>query len=806
MDMHMEDKIRLVTGRGSWHTAATPSGPEEIHLSDGPHGLRKQDDSTKTNNDSVFATCFPTASAIAASFDVQAASDMGAAIAKEALAEQVGVLLGPGVNIKRSPMCGRNFEYYSEDPCLAGLLGTAFVQAVQKEGVGTSLKHFAGNSQETHRMTSNSEIDERALREIYLAAFETVVREASPATIMASYNRLNGEYACQNKHLLTEILREEWGYEGAVISDWGACSDLPASIAAGMDLEMPDNSRNHLAVLKQALDDGLLAPAYLDRAVNNITRLIEQYGPSSRGSRTMDSVGSKTQILNDNHAIAERLAAETAVLLKNEGGILPLNTSDHYLVIGDLAKNMRYQGGGSSHIHVIKEPDAVRVMNSSGMDITYCPGYESRSFKINSKLQKEALQAVQNTSDPILFFGGLTQWAEGEGYDRKDLNLPMPQIALLKEIRSILETKPEGRRNPLIYLSFGGSPYDMTPALFADAIIHMYPAGESMDCALVRILTGKCAPSGHLPETWPKRVEDIPCYETWATGSDDVEYRESIFVGYRYYDTYNIEPLFPFGYGLSYTTFEYSDLKLSGDTYDGTGTLRALVTVTNTGNCDGAEVVQLYVKAPAARYLRASRELRGFTRVFLKAGESTTISFELGERHFSLYDTITSAFVMPSGGYEIQVGSSLTDIRLCAPVEIEGVSYLVDDRIRLSEYFLPMHEYVNDKPAPFHITREQFAKLYKNPLSDFDSEGPGKLNMCTSINKLARYSMRGRMLKMMVKIAARFMLKGVRKEDPEYRMFLEGAMDGTLDAVVSMSGGALSYERIQKLIESVNRK
>ncbi|HOO28744.1 MAG TPA: glycoside hydrolase family 3 N-terminal domain-containing protein, partial [Lachnospiraceae bacterium] len=516
--------------------------------------MRKQEEDALRNNDSLPSVCFPTASAIACSWDIEAAAKLAKALGTEAVKEQIAVVLGPGINIKRSPLCGRNFEYFSEDPYLAGTLATAYINALQSTGVAASLKHFAGNSQETHRQTSNSQIDERALREIYLSAFEMAVKEARPATIMASYNRLNGSYACENKMLLTDILRKEWGFEGVVVSDWGACADLPKCIEAGMDLEMPDSCNYHSPMLEEALQSGKLSEVSIDRAAGNMLHLTDRYSGSSGTLKVSDHT--------DLHQLAKELACESAVLLKNDG-VLPLREESIILVIGDLAKTMRFQGGGSSHINTVKTPNALEALRANGVKLQFYRGYRADSDRVDQKLEKEAIDAVKAAEGetPVLFFGGLTEYTEGEGYDRKTLDLPKNQVSLVEKLH-VLGAK-------LAFVSFGGSPFSIPFISHVHAILHMYLGGEAAGEACTQLLLGNVNPSGKLAETFPMKTEDIPCNPWFGTGSDDVEYRESIFVGYRYYDTYQRPVLFPFGHGLSYTTFRYSNLEADCDTFCG---------------------------------------------------------------------------------------------------------------------------------------------------------------------------------------------------------------------------------------------
>ena len=604
----IEEKIGLLTGKGMWHTRETTDLPS-VHLSDGPHGLRKQEEKERQNNVSLESTCYPTASALACSWDVTAAQRLGRAVAKEAWNEDVSVLLGPGINMKRSPLCGRNFEYFSEDPFLAGRMGAAYVNAAQEEDVAVSLKHFAANNQETNRQTANSQIDERALREIYLSAFEYVVKTARPATIMASYNRLNGYYACENHHLLTEILRNEWGFNGAVISDWGACADLAKAVKAGMDLEMPDSHGIHARKLKAALKSGEIAEEDIARAAGRIESLVKKYAPEHRAKKDT----------SDAHEIAKQLARESAVLLKNDG-ILPIAQDADVVVIGALAEQMRFQGGGSSHINTARTPSALEALRNLGVTVAYAPGYSLRDEE-NRELEEQALTLAANQKT-VLFFGGLTDQYEGEGYDRSSLAMPANQKHLLNRICEV---------NPNVaVVSFSGAPYDMTFENRVRGILQMYLGGEAVGEACGELLTGRANPSGKLAESWPYRVEDTPCHGFFATGSDDIEYRESIYVGYRYYDSFGIPVRFPFGFGLSYTRFAYENLRLSGETYEG-GKLRVSLDVTNIGTVAGAEIVEMYVENPPADFLRAKRELKGFQKVTLAPGETKCVSLELDE-------------------------------------------------------------------------------------------------------------------------------------------------------------------------------
>ena len=515
MDQNLEEMCRLVTGKGAWHIG-------KLQVSDGPHGVRAQEDGAK-NNDSYEATCFPTASSVACSWDPVLIGQMAEGIAKEAKELGVSVVLGPGINIKRSPLCGRNFEYYSEDPFLAGELAVAYIRSMQKRGVGTSLKHFAGNNQETHRMTSNSMIDERAMHEIYLAAFEQAVKRARPATVMAGYNYLNGVPACENKELLTDILRDRWGYEGLVMSDWGACVDLPACIGAGMDVEMPDSNGNHFKDLSNAIETGKLQVLRLAEAVHRIQKLNESYGRGQSIEKRVNGVSSGKRCKN--HELAGKIEEESAVLLQNDG-FLPLKGEKEILILGDLAFHPRIQGGGSSHIHTERVDSVIKALEKEHVTVHFARGYQSTSWKRNKKLEKEALLLAKEAKErkiPVLFFGGLTDIAEGEGYDRESFSLPQNQSVLLQELLKVNDN--------MGFISISGSPYEMQLVCRCRAVLQLYLGGEAAGTACARLVTGKANPCGKLAETIPYREEDVPSYGNFGKQKeqrlhpDEVEYR-----------------------------------------------------------------------------------------------------------------------------------------------------------------------------------------------------------------------------------------------------------------------------------------
>lgn len=800
-DFTLDEKIKLVKGMGSWHTNDLEGKIKSIHLSDGPHGLRAQSEKAKSNNDSIVANCFPTACSSACSFNRDLIKEMAGAIADEAKSAGVSVLLGPGVNMKRSPLCGRNFEYFSEDPYLAGEIATAYVNGVQEKGIATSLKHFAANSQETHRMTSNSMIDERALLEIYLRAFEKVVKNASPATIMASYNLVNGKPACENKWLLADILRKEWGYKGLVMSDWGACVDAGACIEAGMDLEMPDSCGNHKEDIITALNDGKLTSEGLDRAVSNVCSLVEEY--SQKDSAGLRDI--KEEMLKENNALAVKVSLNSAVLLKNED-VLPLNEPKKVIVIGSLAENMRVQGGGSSHIKTQKLTNIIEAFTTSSVEVEYYKGYDCDAKNIESisdsdkKLSEEAILGIKNSLKnnkelPIIICGGLTDKSEGEGYDRESMLLPYNQRILYKQINELTDN--------VIFVSFGGSPYDMSDIMYAKAILCMYLSGEGVARAAADIILGKYNPSGRLAETWPLSIEDTPCYKNFGRNNeriDDVMYAESLFIGYRYYDSFNVPVRFPFGYGLSYSSFEYSNLKI----YKENGETKVSVDVKNTGKMAGEETVLIFVKNPNGDFIRANRELRGFDKVSLNPNESSTVDIILDERSFEIYDIKTQSYIEVPGEYLIEVSKSVGDVILSEKIAVSSrvgidtkVSGLLSQREKLRSYF-------PDSEVKERFDENEFRILYGKELSSLSDTKPGEFSAKNSLKQMAPYSKKARFLLKFGKIVTRFMT-GSPLDDPESMMIYEGISEGNIDSLCNQSGGIISHKMIMKVIKQANK-
>ena len=648
--MTLEEKARAVEGKLFWFTQAYPElGIPEVQVSDGPHGLRKMYGEGQT----ITSVCFPAACASACSFDTELLEEIGHTLGKECQAENVGVILGPAVNIKRSPLCGRNFEYISEDPYVAGKLSAALIRGVQAENVGTSIKHFAANNQEFERMYGSSEVDERTLREIYFPAFEIAVKESQPWTVMCSYNRINGTYSSENPWLLTDVLRKEWGFEGLVMSDWGAVSDRIAGIAAGLDLDMPGSGGVNNASIVKAVQEGTLSEEALDTAVTNILRMVDRF-VSGRKEETFDPEA--------DHAKAVDAAKECIVLLKNEEKVLPLAKEEKVALIGGFAESPRYQGGGSSHINSFRVVSALSVAERYGA-FTYNRGFSPEKDETDEELQKEALAAAAE-ADKIVVFAGLPDVFESEAYDREHLQLPACQNRLITQLTTL--------GKPVIVVLHNGSPVEMPWADDVAGIVEAYLGGEGIGEAVMDVLYGHVNPSGKLAESFPRKLSDNPSYLNFPGTGHKVNYAEGVFVGYRYYDTKQMDVRFPFGYGLSYTDFRYANLRVSRDSFTASEGVTVSVDVTNTGDRAGKEIVQLYVADRTGSAVRPVHELKGFCKLSLEPGETKTATFKLDSRAFSWYDTESGDWYAANGSYTIEVGRSSRQIEYTAEVHIIG--------------------------------------------------------------------------------------------------------------------------------------
>ena len=653
--LNLEQKCALLSGETVFTTRALPGkGIPSITLSDGPNGVRKQAGAADHLglNPSVPATCFPTSSATACSWDEALGEAVGEAIGEEAAAQEVAVLLGPGLNIQRSPLCGRDFEYFSEDPILAGKMAAAYVRGIQKSGIAACPKHFAVNSQELRRMASDSVVDERTLRELYLTGFEIVVKEARPKTIMTSYNLINGTYANENAHLLQDILRKDWGFDGAVVTDWGGSNDHALGVKNGSTLEMPCPGGDSIRELMKAVKDGKVTEADLDARLDELLELVlSTHAAVEKAPRTFDAAV--------HHALARRAAAESIVLLKNEDGILPLKAGEKLAVIGDFAQTPRYQGAGSSAVNALQVDallDCIKADDRGISFVGYASGFD-RQGAADPKKQEEAVSLAKQ-ADTVLLCLGLDELRESEGLDRADMALAENQQQLLDAVAAV---------NPnVVVLLSAGAPVETPWAGRCKALVYGALGGQAGAGAAADILTGKLCPCGKLSQTCAKAHDDTPAKANFGGEGRNVEYREGLYVGYRYYQTAGVKPAFPFGYGLSYTTFEYSDLKA-----DETG---VTLTVTNTGSAAGAEIVQLYVAKPDAKVFRPEQELKGFAKVSLAPGESKTVAIALDDKAFRYWNVKTNAWEVEGGSYQLRVGASSVDIRLTADITVKGTN------------------------------------------------------------------------------------------------------------------------------------
>ena len=651
--LNLEQKCALLSGETVFTTRGyKKAGIPSITLSDGPNGVRKQAGAADHLglNPSVPATCFPTAATVACSWDPALGEEIGRAMGEEAAAQEVAVLLGPGLNTKRSPLCGRNFEYFSEDPYLSGKMAAAYVRGIQSEGIAACPKHFAVNSQELRRMASDSVLDERTLRELYLTGFEIVVKEAAPKTIMSSYNLVNGTYANENAHLLQDILRRDWGFSGAVVTDWGGSNDHALGVKNGSTLEMPAPGGDAVRELLAAVQSGKITEADVDaRLDEQLTLVLDTSAAVQKHSRSFDA--------DAHHALARRAAAESAVLLKNDGGILPLAAGARVAVIGDFAETPRYQGAGSSAVNSIKVDTLLDCLAQSGLQ---CAGFAAgfdRQGRPDAAKKAQAVALAQK-ADTVLLCLGLDEIKESEGLDRVDMKLADNQIELLQAVE-------QANPNTVVVLNAGASLE--TPWLaHCRALVYGALGGQAGAGAMVDVLTGKVNPGGKLAETWANAYEETPARDNFAGAGRTVQYREGLYVGYRYYQTAGVPVAFPFGYGLSYTSYAYSDLKVTADSVS--------LTVTNTGARDGAEIVQVYIAKPGAEIFRPAQELKAFARVPLAAGESRTVTLPLDDKAFRYWNTSTDGWEIEGGRYEVRVGASSVDIRLTADVDIRGTN------------------------------------------------------------------------------------------------------------------------------------
>ncbi len=659
-EMSLEEKAALCTGAGSWTTTPVERlGVPQMTVTDGPHGVRRVEDLGALISTSAPATCFPTASCMASTWNVDLIQDMGQALAEECIALEVDVVLGPGVNMKRSPLCGRNFEYYSEDPYLAGEIASSFIKGVQSKGVGTSLKHFAANNQEYQRSTISAEIDERTLREIYLPAFEAAVKKAQPWTVMCSYNKLNGTYASENHKLLTEILKEEWGFKGFVFSDWGAVHDRVESLEAGVDLEMPGPRERRVKAVVDAIRLAKLDESVLDEAVGRILNIVFKAAETKKGG-SFD--------VERHHALARRIAAEGMVLLKNNG-ILPLKDHKSIAVIGRAAKEAHFQGGGSSHINPTQvDIPFVELQKLAGdAKVSYAEGH-LKDGNFDQSLIEEAVKNA-GAAEVALLYLSLPTTKESEGFDRPDLDLTSQQVALIKAVSAV---QPK-----TVVILNNGAPVVMSEWIDGTAaVLEAWMMGQAGGGAIADVLFGKVNPSGKLAETFPLRLVDTPAYINFPGENGVVRYGEGMFIGYRYYEAKEVPTLFPFGYGISYTTFDYQNPKVSEETFRDVNGLTVSVDVKNTGKMAGKEVVQVYVRDHESGLVRPPKELKGFAKVELQPGETKTVTVSLDFRAFAYYHPAYKQWITENGEFDILIGASSAEIRCVQTVTLQSTQEL----------------------------------------------------------------------------------------------------------------------------------
>lgn len=780
----LAEKVSMCSGSTTWLTQPVKRDGVDIpavRMSDGPIGLRREKMSGGVNimQTPEPATCFPGAVTCASSWDVELEEEVGSAIAVEAQSLGVSTVLGPGVNIKRSPLCGRNFEYFSEDPFLAGRMGGAWVHGVQKMNVGTSLKHYLANNQEYIRMCIDSIVDERTLREIYMPAFEHIVKTEQPTTVMCSYNRLNGKYLSDHKRFLTDVLRDEWGFKGIVVSDWGAVNDRGVGVKAGLDLEMPGSKGLNDKSIYTALENGTLTTEDLDRVVLRLIRFAYENAEREVSGVTYDA--------EEHNALARRMAESGAVLLKNDGA-LPLNKKQSIAVIGRLAKNLRYQGGGSSHILPNKITSFLDALDNAGQAYEYADGYTIKGEGYKKSLVDKAIKTAKG-KDAVLLFVGLTDAFESEGYDRSHIKMPSSHVTLINELCKV-------NKNVIVVLSCG------SPVEIGDwdkdvkAILNVYLGGQAGGEATYNLVYGKANPSGKLAETFPVHESDYLGAKYFRMGPRTVEYREGVYVGYRYYDSAKKDVKYPFGYGLSYTTFEYSNLRLSADSIDEGEPFSVTFTVKNTGNVYGAEVAQVYVSDTQSTLYRPKKELKGFKKVFLQPGEAKDVTVELDSRAFAYYNVAINDWHIESGDFAILVGASSRDIRLEGHVNVTSAN---PDA--------PIPDYTQTAPAYYdvanadEIPQEQFEALYGAKMIE---NKPFEKGEFTANNTIGQCNVKG-FGRFMYRFAVGAVnLVALSAENPE--MLTNSVKDMPYRAIASWSMGIIKDGALKGIEDMLNGK
>ncbi len=768
--MTVDEKCGFLSGKNFWQTRSCKRlGVESITLTDGPHGVRRQEGSGDQLglNASLPATCYPTAATIANSWDPDLGEELGRHLGAEAVSQDVSVLLGPGLNIKRNPLCGRNFEYFSEDPYLSGKMAAAYIRGIQANGISACPKHFAANNVELRRMASDSVVDERTLREIYLTGFEIAVKEGHPRSIMSSYNRVNGVYAHENPLLLRDILRGEWGFDGIVVSDWGACNDIMAGVQAGSNLEMPGSGGDGPEQLVKALRAGRLSLDEVDQRVDELLDVVLSVREAA------DRAGNHSFDVEAHHAFAQCCSEESIVLLKNEDAILPLAPGAKVALIGEFARKARYQGAGSSAVNCTKLDHTLDVIGDFDLNLVgFEPGYPRHGAPDDAMIKNAV--ALARDAEIVLLYLGLDEISESEGLDRADMKLPECQIQLLEAVSAV---------NPnVVAVLSAGSAVEMPWLDRCRALVHGYLCGQAGARAVLRVLTGAVNPSGRLSETYPLSYADVPSAPYFPQKERTVEYREGPFVGYRYFETAQVPVAFPFGFGMSYTTFEYSNLRA-----DARG---VSFTLTNAGDRDGAEVAQLYVSARHPRVCRPAKELKGFRKVFLKAGERREVTIPLDDKAFRYWNGVTRRFEIDGGESALMVGASVTDIRLAADITVAGTDApACEDLSRLPSYVRGDIKAVSDA---------EFAALLGHDIPDGRWSGAIQMNDAVAQLRDAR-SLKARLLWRVLK---RRMDQALTRGVPDlnttfvYNMPIRG--------IAKVMGGGVSLEMCEGILDIVN--
>lgn len=771
LKLTLEEKAALLSGKTVWQTRDIPRFKiPSVFLSDGPHGIRRQAGSGDHLglNASLKATCFPTAAAIANSWDPELGEEIGKALGEEAAAQNVNIVLGPGLNMKRSPLCGRNFEYFAEDPYLAGKMAAAYIRGIQSQGVYACPKHFAVNSQEERRMAMNAVVDERTLREIYLTGFEIAVREGNAKAIMTSYNEVNGEYANENKKLLLDILRKEWGFDGLVVTDWGGSNDHVKGVMCQSDLEMPAPGLDSARELVTAVNEGRLSMKDIDLCVDHVLDAVLDLKQKAEEKKSVFDEKA-------HHALARKAAAESAVLLKNEDNILPLKPGTRIALIGDFAFVPRYQGAGSSMVNPFNVESMDQLIDEYDLKVIVKAHGYTRNGEPDADLEKEALEAAAG-ADVVLYCFGLDEVSESEGKDREHMRLPQNQLRLLNKLVKVNEN--------IVGILSAGSSIEMSWQYDLKSILHSYLGGEAGAGAILDILTGKINPSGRLAETYPLRYEDTPAFQYYPASERTSEYREGPFMGYRYYDTSMVLFRYPFGYGLSYTEFAYSALEV-----DEKG---VQLTVTNVGERDGAEVVQLYVGFPDSVVFRPQKELKGFQKVFLKAGESKRVHIPFDDKTFRYWNVKTGQWEIEEGEYLLMVGASVSDIRLSGKLWVAGTTKEIPyEKKKLPSYY---------SGRISNVGAEEFEVLLGHPVPD--GKWKGELGINDAICQM--YYAKSRLARLVYRILTDKIKKSEGKGKPDLNLLFIYNMP--FRGIAKMTGGAASMEMARGIVDMVNGK